>query len=111
MVGAKIISNPSLRKDLDTIRLKVRYAVGQRGGAEERYKAVVTDLIEAGLRPTPARISYCLDRDSSSSHSSGGVSHNGRETRWRREVMLAHGWKQNPETRWHWMPPDGTEVR
>ncbi len=111
MVGAKIISNPSLRKDLDTIRLKQRYALGQRVTAETRYKAIVTDLIDAGIKPTPGRISYCLDRDSSSLHSTGGISHNGRETRWRREVMLEHGWTQSYESQWKWTPPEGKDFR
>jgi hypothetical protein len=51
---------------------------------EQKFKAVVNELIDEGIfpGPTPINLRYRNDRDNHL---------NGRETKWRREVMKERG--------------------
>jgi len=68
--------------------------------AEERFKAVVTALVEKDEYPAPAACGRALGR-------SGLRSLSGRETRWRREVLTQFGWTElrwPHRRRYSWVP-------
>jgi hypothetical protein len=68
--------------------------VGRRGRetpAEQRFKLAVIRLVLQNEYPSPGNIERALGRH---------VTHNinGRECRWRREVMTAMGWTYHADT-------------
>lgn len=75
---------------------------------EARFKRVVDAMIDRGLHPGPGALLFCTWRAHNTFSGRGGGNLNGRETRWRREVLLARGyvkdettgrWKMTAETR------------
>jgi hypothetical protein len=78
--------------------------------AETRFKEVVAELAASGVYPSPNAIRKALGRPSRSDRNGGDVL-NGRETRWRRQVLYERGWTEKPlrigvrRPRFAWTPP------
>jgi hypothetical protein len=69
--------------------------------AETRFKLVVLTLVNLGIYPGPQAVRKALGRGwrsprSASAECPGGRTLNGRETRWRRELLTGLGWKERP---------------
>jgi len=63
---------------------------------EARFKAVIQAIIDAGIHPGPLAIGYALP------NKIGNVRNlNGRESKWRREVLEANGFVQGESTGGH----------
>lgn len=59
--------------------------------AEERFKVIVDQLIDNGIYPGPTAINRALEQYAFVKRG-GRTNHlNGRETKWRREVMYQRG--------------------
>lgn len=60
---------------------------------EQRLKRVVNALIDAGVHPGPTAVNVCCFRLPDKNL-------NGRDTRYRTEVLLARGYVKGPNGRW-----------
>jgi hypothetical protein len=83
--------------------------------AETRFKLVVLTLVNLGIYPGPQAVRKALGRGwrsprSASAECTGGRTLNGRETRWRRELLTGLGWKERPfghrHARFAWVKGD-----
>ena len=77
--------------------------------AEERFKAAVCRLVAAGVYPAPKAIRQALGLETWR-RLSGGYVLDGRQTRWRREVLRLAGWTEYKgphfsKPRFTWTPP------
>lgn len=68
---------------------------------ERRFRRLVRSMLARGIKPTPTVINRYLGRTNRQRLNSI----NGREARWRREELLAAGWR---EPSFLIMEPDGT---
>lgn len=77
---------------------------------EREFRQLCRGLLAIGVKPTPTKINRFLGRTNRSKVNNI----NGREARWRREELLAAGWKEpmmffdmnyNPTSLGLWEPP------
>lgn len=78
--------------------------------AEIRFRVIVVILVARGVYPGPAAIRKALGTHETCG-SSLQHSLNGRECRWREDVLVRNGWTWTGERPRSWQPPESWTER